>query len=85
VEAARAPRQQTKSQATCSLPPPLAPVHRHAAGIDVGADTHDVAVPAPDAPQPVRCVGAGTADREALADWVAAWGGTTVALDSTGV
>jgi hypothetical protein len=69
VEAAMAQRKQKKSQSKSSLPPQLATVNLHAAGIDVGADTHDVAVPPPDDPQPVRGFGACTADLEALADW----------------
>jgi transposase len=85
VEAAMAQRKQNKSPSTSALPPQLATVNRHAAGIDVGADTPDVAVPPPDDPQPVRGFGACTADLEALADWWAACGVTTVALESTGV
>jgi len=63
----------------------LAAVNLHAAGIDVGAEAHDVAVPPSDDPQPVRCFGAYTVDLEALADWLTACGITTVALASTGV
>jgi transposase len=65
--------------------PRLDVVHRHAAGIDVGATEHYVAVPADADPQPVRRFGACTADLEALADWLRACGVTTVALESTGV
>jgi hypothetical protein len=67
------------------LPPQLATVHLHAAGIDVGAEEHWAAVPACDDPQPVRRFGAYTADLEALADWLWTCGITTVALESTGV
>ncbi len=56
-----------------------------AAGIDVHADTHWVAVPAGRDPQPVRQFGACTADLVALADWLRACRITTVALESTGV
>jgi transposase len=63
----------------------LAAVNLHAAGIDVGAAAHDVAVPPSAAPQPVRRVGASTVDWEALADGWAAGGITTVALELTGV
>jgi len=56
-----------------------------AAGIDVGADAHWVAVPAEHDPEPVRRFGTCTADLEALADWLAACGVTTVAMESTGV
>ena len=68
-----------------ALPPQLAAVTLHAAGIDVGAEAHYVAVPPSDDPQPVRGFGAYTVDLESLADWLAACGITTVALESTGV
>jgi len=63
---------------------PLSVIHAHAAGIDVGATEHWVAVPGDD-PAEVRRFGACTADLEAVADWLAACGVTTVALESTGV
>ena len=68
-----------------TLPPQLAAVNLHAAGIDIGAEAHYVAVPPRDDPQPGRCFGAYTADLEALADWLTTCGMTTVALESTGV
>jgi transposase len=80
---ARRKQQQPRSQST--LPPQLAAVNLHAAGIDVGAEAHFVAVPPSDDPQPVRCFGAYTIDLESLADWLAACRVTTVALESTGV
>jgi hypothetical protein len=52
--------QQPHSQS--ALPPQLAAVTLHAAGIDVGAAAHFVAVPPSDDPQPVRCFGAYTID-----------------------
>ena len=76
-----ASRSATSAQA---LPPPVAAVNLHAAGIDVGADAHDVAVPPRADASPVRCVGACTVDLEALADWLAPGDMTTVALASTG-
>ena len=82
VPLARRKRQQPRSKS--ALPPPLAAVNLHAAGLDVGAEAHDVAVPPSDAPQPVRCLGADTVDVESLADWWAACGVTTIALESTG-
>jgi transposase len=74
----------------------LAVTQRHAAGIDVHAAVHFVAVapadlPAgfvnPDAQLPagVRKFGATTGDLEALAAWLKACGVTTVAMESTGV
>ena len=63
---------------------PLSVVHPHAAGIDVGANEHWVAVPGSD-PAVVRRFGACTADLEQLADWLAANDVTTVVLEATGV
>ena len=80
-----AQRQQKAPRAQSSLPPQLAAVNLHAAGIDVGAEVHYVAVPPSDDPQPVRRFGASTADLDALATWLTACGITTVALESTGV
>jgi transposase len=62
----------------------IAVVHPHAAGIDIGATEHYVAVPG-DGVASVRRFGACTADLEALADWLLACGVTTVAMESTGV
>ena len=57
----------------------------NAAGIDCGAESHYVAVPAGrDAPS-VRTVKTFTADLHRLADWLMACGVTTVAMESTGV
>jgi transposase len=78
-------RQQRQRRSQPALPPPLAAVNLHAAGIDVGAAAPYVAVPPSDAPQPVRRFGASTVDVEAVADGLAACGITTVALESTGV
>jgi transposase len=70
--------------------------HRHAAGIDVHAAVHFVAVaaedvpagfvnPDPKLPAGVRKFGAYTGDLESLADWLTVCGVTTVAMESTGV
>jgi len=80
-----APRKQKAAQVSPALPPQLATANLHAAGIDSGAEAHFVAVPPSDDPQPVRSCGAYTADLEALADWLATCGITTVALALTGV
>jgi transposase len=78
------------------IPPPRPPqrserpvksltvIHPHAAGIDIGANEHYVAVPGED-PALVRRFGGCTADLEELADWLIACGVTTVALEATGV
>lgn len=67
------------------LPAPLAVVNLHAAGSDMGAQEHGVAVPPDSDSQPVRRFGACTAGREALADWLRQCGGSTVAMESIGV
>jgi transposase len=77
-------RKQPQPHSKSTLPPQLAAGNLHAAGIDVGAEAHFVAVPPSDDPQPVRGFGAYTIDVESVADWLAACGGTTVALESTG-
>ena len=56
-----------------------------AAGIDIGASSHWVAVPRHLADDPVREFGAMTGDLNAMADWLIACGVDTVALESTGV
>ncbi|MBL8793922.1 MAG: transposase, partial [Planctomycetia bacterium] len=69
---------------------------QHAAGIDVHAAVHFVAVapatvpadfvnPDPKLPLGVRKFGANTGDLEALADWLKVCGVTTAAMESTGV
>jgi transposase len=78
-------RKKLHPRSQPALPPQLAAVDLHAAGIDVGAEAHDVAVPPSDDPQPVRRFGAYTVDLESLAAWLTACGITTVALESTGV
>jgi len=60
-------------------------VFPNAAGIDVGASSHWVAVPRHASEEPVREFGAMTDDLNALADWLIACGVDTVALESTGV
>ena len=78
-------RKQKHAHAKTTLPPPWAAAHLHAAGIDVGAEAQDVAVPPRDDPQPVRGFAADTAALDALAAWVVAWALTTVAMASPGV
>ena len=57
----------------------------NAAGIDVGASSHWVAVPARSSDESVREFGAMTDDLNAMAAWLIACGVDTVALESTGV
>ena len=60
-------------------------VHSDAAGIDVGARFHVVAV-APDRdPEPVRTFQTFTQELHRLADWLETVGISTVAMESTGV
>lgn len=56
-----------------------------AAGIDIGATFHVVAVPPRRADKPVRSFRSFTGDLHALADWLQELGITTVAMESTGV
>jgi transposase len=66
-------------------PRPLDKIHPHAAGIDIGAETHWVAVPEAADPEPVRKFGSVTGELHRLADWLLACGIETVAMESTGV
>ena len=66
-------------------PEGLSQLNLNAAGIDVGATSHFVAVPADRAEQPVREFEAFTADLYRLADWLAQCGVDTVVMESTGV
>ena len=67
------------------LPAALSRVNLNAAGIDVGAESHFVAVPEDRSDTPVREFAAFTGDLYRLADWLAECGIETVALESTGV
>jgi transposase len=60
-------------------------VFPNAAGIDVGASSHWVAVPPHLDDRPVREFGVMTTDLHKLADWLIECGVDTVALESTGV
>jgi transposase len=56
-----------------------------AAGVDLGAREHFVAVPPERDPQPVRSFTTDTAALQALADWLIKCGVRTVAMEATGV
>ncbi len=60
-------------------------VNPNAAGIDVGAKEHLVAVPCDRDPKPVRTFQAFTPDLHELAAWLKRCGIQTVALESTGI
>ena len=77
----RARQRAPRSTASGSLPQ----VNANAAGIDVGAASHFVAVPADRDPEPVREFAAFTGDLYRLAEWLRACGVETVAMESTGV
>lgn len=63
-------RQKTSDRPTNRAPENvLSRFNAHAAGIDVGASSHWVAVPADRDAQPVRCFGTFTADLYALVQW----------------
>jgi transposase len=76
------PRQ---ARAASAAPEALPRLNANAAGIDVGAASHYVAVPPERDPEPVREFRAFTGDLYRLADWLRACGIETVALESTGV
>jgi transposase len=63
----------------------LTMVHEDAAGLDVGATFHVVAVPTDRDAEPVRTFQSFTADLHALAEWLQAVGIRTIAMESTGV
>ena len=60
-------------------------VHPNAAGIDIGGKEHWVAISPESDEQPVRCFDCFTSDLERMADWLAAHGVRSVAMQSTGV
>jgi hypothetical protein len=60
-------------------------VHPHAAGIDIGNESHYLALPPSRDPQPVRCYSCTTAELKKMAEWLTRCGIRTVALQSTGV
>src|SRR5215468_3053435 len=87
ARAARRPgaRQHHKRHSSRGRSAPLKQMNLHAAGIDVGATEHWVAVPEDRDEEPVRRFGAFTADLYALADWLRQCQIETVVLESTGV
>lgn len=66
------------------LPKHLQSMNLNAAGIDIGAKSHFVAVPEGSDKEPVREFECFTADLHRLADWLISCGVTTVAMESTG-
>lgn len=82
---ARSKRNRRRKFKVQSLPPQLQHINVNAAGIDIGAEQHLVAVPEGRDEEAVRTFGTFTADLVALADWLEQCGVTTVAMESTGV
>ena len=68
-----------------SADPGLEIINPHAAGIDVGNESHYVAVPPGRDARPVREFGSWTAALEEMAQWLKSCGIETVVLQSTGV
>ena len=60
-------------------------IHPDAAGIDIGNESHYVAIPPSRDNQPVRCFGCTTAELKAMAAWLKQCSIQTVAMQSTGV
>src|SRR2546425_9826964 len=60
-------------------------IHPDAAGIDIGNESHYVAVPPPRDSQPVQRFGCTTAELKDMVDWLKQCGIRTVAMQSTGV
>ena len=77
--------QRRHHQKPASGPSLLERINPNAAGIDCGSEAHYVAVPAERDVTPVRSFTTFTTDLHRLADWIAACGVTTVAMESTGV
>lgn len=65
--------------------PGLEVVHEHVAGIDIGNESHFVAVAPSRDSEPVREFGSWTADLERMAGWLKSCGVTHVVMQSTGV
>jgi len=63
----------------------LSTINPNAAGIDIGATFHVVAVPSDRDDRPVRTFRTFSSDLHRLADWLTEVGITTVAMESTGV
>ena len=63
----------------------LEQINLYAAGIDIGSESHYVAVPEGLDDEPVRCFSCNTGDLEKLADWLVQIGIQSVAMESTGI
>ena len=79
------PQRRDLRRQLFSKDPGLTIVHPNAAGIDVGNESHFVAVPPDRDPNPVQEFGCWTADLNRMAEWIRACGVDTVAMQATGV
>ncbi|MES2872101.1 MAG: IS110 family transposase [Bacteroidota bacterium] len=77
--------KKTKSNSTKETGLEFTVVNPHAAGIDIAAKMHAVAVPPGRDIDQVRMFGAFTSDLQEIANWLQKCGVTTVAMESTGV
>ena len=78
-------RQHHKRRSSRGRSAPFEQMNRNAAGIDVGATEHWVAVPEDRDEEPVQRFGAFTADLYVLAEWLRQCQIETVVMESTGV
>ncbi len=78
-------RRTVGRKRTSGLPKELSRVNLNAAGIDVGASSHFVAVSEASAEECVREFEAYTSELYRMADWLVECGVETVAMESTGV
>jgi transposase len=78
-------KRNTKQRGKGKFNQPLTVLNANAAGIDIGAKEHYVAVPAERDEQPVRRFSAFTQDLHKLAQWLKQCAVTSVAMESTGV
>ena len=74
-----------EAMAERTRPRSLTIAHPNAAGIDVAAGSHFVAVPADRDDEPVREFASFTEDLERLAAWLTQCGVDVVAMESTGI
>ena len=81
----RSQKQRKQKFRVQNLPKQLQHINVNAAGIDIGAAQHLVAVPEGRAAVSVRQFGTFTGELQAIADWLEQCGVTTVAMESTGV
>lgn len=80
-----APKKRRRRSKKVRLPASLKQVNLDAAGIDIGAGEHYVAVPEDRDERPVRSFTSFTIDLYAIANWLKSCEITTVAMESTGV